>query len=334
MFHTQRDLVRVYGSQLWLDPGEPAVAEHSMRVVIDIVRRYDIDGIHADDYYYPYVERDSAGRPIPFPDDSTYARYGAGLSRDDWRRQNIDRFFERLYRDAHAIKPTIKVGISPFGIWRPGNPPSVQGLDAYAEIYSDSRGWLRSGWVDYLAPQLYWSIAAPQQSFPALLDWWLSENVLGRHVWPGLAAYRVNNGSARAFASSEVYDQAVIVRSREATGHVLYNATATLKRNGGAVARSLAPLYRPVALMPAFPWLGVEAPGTPALSASDSVLTLTPTPGDSTRWWVVRVHGRTGWATRVLFASERTVTLADADRVLAQAVSPAGTLSSVAEWRR
>src|SRR5206468_4254764 len=122
VFNTRRDLVRVYGSNIWLDPGDPEVQEYSMKVLSDIARRYDVDAIHADDYFYPYVQTDAAGRAIPFSDDATYARYGAGLPRDDWRRANIDRFVERMYRDLHAIKPTIKVGISPFGIWRPGNP--------------------------------------------------------------------------------------------------------------------------------------------------------------------------------------------------------------------
>ena len=198
LFNTRRDLVRVYGTQLWLDPGEPAVHDHVMRVVSDIVQRYDVDAIHADDYFYPYLQTDAGGRTIDFPDSATYARSGSGLTRADWRRANVDRFIERLYREVHASKPTLDVGISPFGIWRPGNPPGIAGLDAYATIFADSRKWLQEGWVDYLAPQLYWSIAAPQQSFPALLDWWILQNARGRHVWPGLAAYRVGDGTASA----------------------------------------------------------------------------------------------------------------------------------------
>src|ERR671912_592860 len=122
-----------------------------------------------------------------------------------------------------AFKPTIKVGISPFGIWRPGNPPGVAGLDAYATIYADSRKWLQQGWVDYLAPQLYWAISAPQQSFPALLDWWLSQSTRGRHVWPGLAAYRVQDGTSSAFSPAEIATQVSLTRDRAAgTGHILY----------------------------------------------------------------------------------------------------------------
>jgi uncharacterized lipoprotein YddW (UPF0748 family) len=238
LFNTRRDLVRVYGSNIWLDPGEPDVQDRSMLAVLDIVRRYDIDAIHADDYFYPYVENDAAGRAIAFPDSATYAKYGGALAKDDWRRANIDRFVERMYREVHAVKPTIKVGISPFGIWRPGNPPSVQGLDAFATIYADSRKWLQQGWVDYLAPQLYWSISAPQQSYPALLDWWIQQSTQGRHVWPGLAAYRVDNGTSSAYSLSEIPDEIRLTRLRtRGTGELLYNTTSTLKHNGGAVAR-------------------------------------------------------------------------------------------------
>src|SRR4029079_9104817 len=191
---------------IWMDPGEPDVHDRSMSVILDIVRRYDIDGIHADDYFYPYVVNDNAGKPIRFPDDATFAKYGAGLSLADWRRANIDRFVERMYREVHAIKPTIKVGISPCGLWRPGNPAGITGLDAYASIYADSRKWLQQGWVDYLAPQLYWSIASTGQSYPALLDWWIAQSTQGRHVWPGLAAYRVSDGTTSAFSTNEIAD--------------------------------------------------------------------------------------------------------------------------------
>src|SRR3954471_54554 len=165
VFYTRRDLVRVYGSNLWMDPGDPESHERSIRVIRDIVARYDVDGIHADDYFYPYQISDSANRVVPFPDDSTYSRYGRGVDRDDWRRENINRFVERMYREVHSVKPNVVVGLSPFGIWRPGNPESVRGLDAFATIYADSRKWLQQGWVDYFVPQLYWAIAAPQQSF-------------------------------------------------------------------------------------------------------------------------------------------------------------------------
>src|SRR5205085_11141418 len=173
-------------------------------------------------------------------------------------------------------------GISPFGIWRPGNPASVSGLDAYATIYADSKKWLQQGWVDYLAPQLYWSIAAPQQSYPALLDWWLAQNSMNRFVWPGLAAYRVNDGTSSAFAMSEIANQITTTRARAGgSGHLLYNTNTTLKKSGGALAASLAPLYATPALVPAFTWLDAVAPPAPTItSVFGSAVQMTPAAGE------------------------------------------------------
>jgi uncharacterized lipoprotein YddW (UPF0748 family) len=332
LFNTRRDLLRVYGSQLWADPGEPAIHDHTMRVITDIVQRYDIDGVHADDFFYPYQENDASGKLIDFPDSASYAKSGSTLSRDDWRRANVDTFIERLYREVHAIKPSIKVGISPFGIWRPGNPSSVAGLDAYATIYADSRKWLQQGWVDYLAPQLYWSIAAPQQSYPALLDWWLAQNSMGRHVWPGLAAYRVNNGTTSAFSTDEIPNQVGMTRARPAgTGNILYNTTSTLKKSGGAVAASLSALYATRALVPPSPWLDSTPPPTPTVSISGRTITMTPGIGELPRWWVMRSRAAGAWTTVVIFGDQRAFTLkADADRVLLNAVDQAGNLSGSA----
>jgi uncharacterized lipoprotein YddW (UPF0748 family) len=335
LFNTRRDLLRVYGAQLWMDPGEPAIHDHVMRVVSDIVQRYDIDGVHADDYFYPYQENDAAGKLIDFPDSASYAKSGSMLPRDDWRRENVHRFVERMYREVHAIKPTIKVGLSPFGIWRPGNPASVAGLDAYATIYADSKKWLQEGWVDYLAPQLYWAIGAPQQSYPALLDWWIAQNTMNRHVWPGLAAYRVGDGTAGAFNTNEIPSQIALTRAHAAgTGHILYNANSTLKRSTGAVATSLASLYGTRALVPASPWLDATPPATPTVSVSGRTVQMTPAASDAPRWWVVRFRSGGAWTTRVLFGTLRSTTLdLTADRVLLGAVDQAGNVSSSASWQ-
>jgi uncharacterized lipoprotein YddW (UPF0748 family) len=340
VWRAQRDIVRRYGTLLWLDPGEPAAQEHSLRVIADIVARYDIDAIHADDYFYPYPQNDASGQPIAFPDDETYARYGGGLSRGDWRRANIDRFVERLYEQTRAARPALKVGLSPFGIWRPGNPPGVQGLDAYASIYADSRKWLQRGWVDYLAPQLYWAIAAPQQSFPALLDWWHAQNVAGRHIWPGLAAYRVNNGTASAFTLQEIPEQIRLTRARPGTGggtgHLLYNTTWSLKRDGGALATALrADLYAHTAVPPASPWLGAAAPGAPAITVAGNAVQLAAAAGDTPRWWVVRSRRASGWQTRIRFGDDGTFDIdGSVDRLLVHAAGRSLVLSAPAEWRR
>jgi uncharacterized lipoprotein YddW (UPF0748 family) len=326
IFRTRRDLVRVYGTHIWMDPGEPDVHDHSIRVATDIARRYDVDAIHADDYFYPYVVNDAAGRPVPFPDAATYARYGGGTALDDWRRANVDRFVARLAREVHAVRPTLKVGISPFGIWRPNNPPGIQGMDAFASIYADARKWLMEGTVDYLAPQLYWSIASAQQSFPLLLDWWLAQNPTGRHVWPGLASYRVLNGTASAFSLAEVPQQVRLTRGRAAgTGHILYNTTWTLKRNGGAVADSLRNLYR----------LDGSAPATPAVAIRGDTLELSTPASEGVRWYVVRTRSTSGWSTRVLFHTQSRFPLArEVSRILVQGIDAAGNTSAVVERTR
>ena len=334
VFHSHRDLVRVYGSSLWLDPGEPGVQDWVIGVVKDIVQRYDVDGVHADDYFYPYQQRDASGATIDFPDSASYANSGSTLPRADWRRANVDQFIQRLYREVHALKPGIDVGMSPFGIWRPGNPPSVAGLDAFATLYADSRKWLQEGWVDYLAPQLYWSIAAPQQSFTALLDWWASQNVLGRNLWPGMAAYRVNDGSNSPFSATEIPDQIRATRARPgATGELLYNTNSTLKKNGGAVAASIASLYAGLALAPKSSWLDGAPPAAPAISVNGARVTITPGAGERARWWLLRARTNGNWRSMLVFGDQLSVTLPSApERLMLNAVDEAANTSADVKW--
>ena len=186
--HTHPDWVQRYGSSLWLDPGEKAAAEYSLEVVMDVVRRYDIDGVQFDDYFYPYKEKDAQKRELEFPDGASWRKYGAGggLSRDDWRRENVNSLVHQAYESIKAAKPWVKFGVAPFGIWEPGFPKQIRGKSAYTEIYADSRRWLTNGWVDYWSPQLYWPIDLPDQSFPVLLQWWTEQNPKHRNIWPGI----------------------------------------------------------------------------------------------------------------------------------------------------
>ncbi len=144
------------------------------------MKRYDIDGVHIDDYFYPYEEKDKEGKVVPFPDDESYARASRKAkrsSRDDWRRQNVDHLIHRMYDEVKKAKPWVLVGISPFGIWRPGNPPGTVGLDQYNKLYADARKWEQEGWLDYLTPQLYWTVESKDHSYPRLLGWWSEQNV-------------------------------------------------------------------------------------------------------------------------------------------------------------
>ncbi|MCX5762893.1 MAG: family 10 glycosylhydrolase, partial [Gemmatimonadetes bacterium] len=154
---TSPALVKKYGTQLWMDPGESAVRARTVRVVLDVVTRYDIDGVHLDDYFYPYKEKTTRGT-TEFLDDRSWKKYVKAkgkLSRDDWRRENVNVLVHQLYDRIHLAKPWVKFGISPFGIWRPGNPEQIKGFDAYEQLYADSKLWLEKGWVDYFTPQLY-----------------------------------------------------------------------------------------------------------------------------------------------------------------------------------
>ncbi|MCA9259107.1 MAG: family 10 glycosylhydrolase, partial [Planctomycetales bacterium] len=190
---------------------------------------------------------DADGNAIPFPDDATYeAAVAAGetLDRDDWRRQNVDRFVERLYRQTKAAKPSVQVGISPFGIWRPGHPAGVVGFDQYASLYADARKWLQEGWVDYFSPQLYWSVDSKGQSFPALLAWWHEQNVKQKQLWPGLFTSRIADGSQRSWKADEIVRQIQAVRAADSPGgHIHFSMKAIQANRDGIRDRLKNEIY-------------------------------------------------------------------------------------------
>lgn len=300
--HAHPQWVRSYGKYLWLDPGEKEVQDYSLSVVMDVVRRYDIDGVHFDDYFYPYTEKDAAGRDMDFPDDITWKRFGARgkLSREDWRRENVNTFIQRVYRSIKAEKPWVRFGVSPFGIWRPGVPPGIDGYDAYAKLYADSRLWLANGWLDYFAPQLYWSISAPQQSFPALLKWWAQQNPQHRHLLAGMDSTKTRN----VWPPVEILRQIAMTRKQHGTsGHCHWNMTS-LMRNNVLAAALKNQTYAEPALLPASPWLRRTAPSKPAVSIQCSTASATAgwsaPPGQPAELWVLQTRRATKWTTEIL----------------------------------
>ncbi|HEX5581940.1 MAG TPA: family 10 glycosylhydrolase [Gemmatimonadaceae bacterium] len=310
---THPGLVKKYGGFLWMDPGEPEVREQALRVVLDVVRRYDVDGVHIDDYFYPYRERAPGGGYLQFPDDASWERYrrsGGRLARDDWRRSNVDRFVERLYGEVKREKPWVKVGISPFGIWRPGHPASVRGLDAYSELYADARKWVREGWRDYVSPQLYWHTTAPQQSYTQLLSWWVEQNQHGRHVWPGNFTSRVGDRNLPNWTPSELLKQVRLTRDeRGASGNIHFSMKALLEDFGSIVDPLRRQAYVQPALVPASPWLGrgFEAPRvtptlvTPAGGARGGLMLRLSSPDrDRVRTWVIRAQYGSRWDVRLV----------------------------------
>jgi uncharacterized lipoprotein YddW (UPF0748 family) len=295
------DLVKRYGGSLWMDPGEKDVQDYSASVVMDVVRRYDVDGIHFDDYFYPYVEKDGSGRPMDFPDWSSWHRYGEGskLNRGDWRRENVNSFVQRIYREIKAAKPWVKFGISPFGIWRPGNPPEIRGKDAYAEVFADSRKWLANGWVDYFTPQLYWAVDSPNQSFPALLTWWTLQNRRSRHLWPGLNTAN----STRTWPASEIDRQISLTRNQQGvSGHVHWDMKKGILQNP-EVERLLAErVYTRPALVPASTWLSQQTPEKPKVTIKlNGDVTVNWQCGSKTKpfLWVVQTRSGDDWKTEI-----------------------------------
>ncbi len=338
------DLALAYCTQLWFDPGEPEVQDHAMAVILDVVSRYAIDAVQIDDYFYPYPNGSCPG--LAFPDSVSFGAYVAGggtLARADWRRDNVNRFVERMYTEVRAASATVRVGVSPFGIWRPGSPPGVVGLDAYASIYADSRKWLQQGWLDYLAPQLYWSIGSTGQSFLALLGWWRQQNTLGRHLWPGLASYRVNDGTGSAFSPSEIPSQVSLVResaslANGATGVLFYNASSVRGDRGGFATALTAGLFAAGALPPATPWLDAAPPPEPGLMVVESMgqLQVAISGGADVQWWLLRWRASGVWYQRLLPVSltAPVISAAGVDGVVVTAVDRAGNASTNAVWRR
>ncbi len=260
------DLCVDYGDFLWLDPGRPAARERTLRAIIDVVTRYDIDGVHIDDYFYPYPK---AG--IAFPDDLSFAaaqRAGYRGTRANWRRNNVDQMVEGIARAVRDTKPWVKFGISPFGIARPGLPVGIKaGIDQFDQLYADVQKWLREGWCDYLSPQLYWPIAQEKQSYGKLLAWWCEVNPKGRHLWIG--NYTGKSGTA-GWEKGELVAQIALTRAeRGATGNVHFSMKALLHdRDGVATALRNGP-YAERALVPASPWLSRQTPPAPSVRAED-----------------------------------------------------------------
>jgi uncharacterized lipoprotein YddW (UPF0748 family) len=382
---THPEWVRHYGKSTWIDPGVPAARRAVLDAIMEVVDRYDVDGVHLDDYFYPYQEDATITRVVKhgkhrrrvtrrvtlrFPDDVSWRRYGLArgwTDRDAWRRANIDDFVQTLYRDVKARKKWVLVGISPFGIWRPGYPAGVTGLDAYSEIFADARRWLREGWVDYLAPQLYWPLDNYQQRFTKLDAWWRSQNVFGRHLWPGLFTMRVGS-RYDPWPANEIAREVDVLRAArqgtsESLGHIHFRLRTFAERLSEGDSTTFgdelhAEEYAEAALPPASPWLGDARPAKPRLGVPEedpelqdgsgdgpaatgtSHAVLMATPGDTVavRWWVIQTLGADRrWHERLVRAAGSALALSAADTVGAQwiAVTPisrTGVAGTPAIW--
>ena len=328
-----------YGKYRWMDPGDQRAADWSLAVIRDVVKRYDVDGVHIDDYFYPYPETvkgkgKSKDTLLEFPDQRSFARYqkgGGKLARDDWRRANIDAFVQQMYDTVHREKPWVQVGISPFGIARPGVPAGIKaGIDQFGQLYADVPKWLEKGWLDYLSPQLYWPIDQAPQSFAVLLPWWHAQNPRKRHMWPGINPGRMIEGKA-PIRPDELTAQMELLRAQKASqGHVHYSFKA-LRRDAPNVAGALrSSLYATPAIAPASPWLGTDAVAAPVVRWDGPAVTWEA--ATSAQFVAVQVQTKHGWTThRVVGASVGRCALpADAVAVAITAIGRTGVVSSAA----
>ena len=252
----------------WMDPSLKATQDKTTEVVMDIVKRYDVDGIHFDDYFYPYPSY-NGGKD--FPDDknwNSYVNSGGNLSRGDWRRNGVNTLIERVYKEIKTEKKYVKFGLSPFGIYRPGYPSTVRGFDQYDKLYADAKLWLNKGWIDYFSPQLYWPINKEGQRFPDLLKWWQSENTLQRHLWPGI---NVVNKNPTPASNQEVIDEITLTHELipKSIGAVHWNISS-LKKNVDLSKNLLEGPYKYEALIPPSSWLDNQVPDMPNVVIKDA----------------------------------------------------------------
>lgn len=266
--NTHAEWFVTYGTTKYFDPGLPETRDHVARVVSDIVRRYDIDAIHMDDYFYPYR---IAG--IRFPDDRSFSTCHGDFSenrRDDWRRNNVDMIIKQLHDSIRAIKPYVEFGISPFGVWRnadidPAGSDTRAGQTNYDDLFADILKWQKEGWIDYVTPQLYWHIGMKVADYAVLADWW-NRNTYGCQLYIGQAFYRIDARSpVKAWRSSmEIIRQVDLNRRLDSISGSMFFSAKYLRTNPLRLKQKLIrKVYTLPALAPANRRIMAVVPGLP-----------------------------------------------------------------------
>ena len=244
-----------YGGKKYFDPANKQAQKFVVNVIRDIVARYDVDAIHMDDYFYPYR---IAGKE--FPDEAAYRNSGTTLSKDDWRRSNVDTIINMLNIAIKQEKPWVQFGISPFSVWRnndkdPEGSDSRAGQTNYDDLYANILLWLRMKWIDYVAPQLYLEIGHDKIAYEKLLDWW-SKHSYGRHLYIGHGIYRVDERAAAWKNKNELPNQIDLLRQYPNVQGSIYFSSKTFDRNPNGWNDSLRNnYYRLPAMIPPMEWL-------------------------------------------------------------------------------
>jgi uncharacterized lipoprotein YddW (UPF0748 family)/DNA-binding MarR family transcriptional regulator len=256
-----------FENTLYFDPGNKEVQQYVTAVIADIVGRYDIDALHFDDYFYPYDIVEGGGRGKDFPDDASYALYGNGLSKGDWRRSNVNTIILQISQIIKAEKPHCKFGISPFAIWRnnskdPEGSATLGGQTDYDNLYADVLLWLKNGWIDYVVPQIYFEFSQPHAPYGVLLDWW-AHHSYGRQCYVGLGIYKAGTNAAWR-DPTQLPRQIRAQRSYpEVQGAVYFSSSSFQTDPLGWNDSLLNNYYNYPALIPPMPWIDSVKPHAP-----------------------------------------------------------------------
>lgn len=296
-----------FGTSVVMDPSDAEVRAHVVDVIHDLTRRYDIDGVIVDDYFYPYGITPSN----PFPDDAQYAAYvdgGGILSKSDWRRENVNALMSAAASVIKGEKPWVRWGAAPFGIYQPGMPPGITGTNAYEVLACDSLRWLDEGWVDYIAPQLYWPTDSDGQAFGLLIDWWAAQATPERPVIPSLAVYKMADSG---WTANEMREQVGLTRDEapNSAGHTWFRY-AQIASDAAGERALLADVYAKPALPPVVPGMGSTTVAPPTVTAVSGGLSLGHTSIASIRGYAVYRWVDDSWSIeRWVPAASRSVTL-------------------------
>jgi uncharacterized lipoprotein YddW (UPF0748 family) len=241
----------------YFDPGQPEARQFVTLVIKDLVSRYDLDGVHFDDYFYPYR---IAGKA--FPDQASYAKYGRGMDKDAWRRSNVDSIIVMLNGAIKATKPWVRFGISPFGVWRnqsqdPEGSNTSAGQTNYDDLYADILLWLKNGWIDYVVPQLYWEIGHNKADYTTLVEWW-SKHTYGRHCYIGLGLYRAGSNSAWKDPNQLPMQITMARQAPNVQGQVYFSSKSFIANPNGWSDSLRNHLYKTPVPTPAMPWLPLK----------------------------------------------------------------------------
>ena len=262
VYHLHPEWFITYGNQLFFDPALPESRRHIRMVITDILTRYDVDAIHMDDYFYPYPLKG-----MEFPDDASFARYGGGFdNRGDWRRSNVNLLIKQIHETVREVKPWVKFGVSPFGIYRnqKSDPlgSKTNGLQNYDDLYADVLLWAREGWIDYNIPQIYWQIGHPAADYKELVEWW-AKHAEDRPLYIGQSVMNTvkNVDPANPNRNQMVAKMALQRAYQSIQGSCQWPASAVIENAGNYADALRSEYHRYPALPPVYHFIDNKAPG-------------------------------------------------------------------------